>query len=432
MWLARDATGDFEENKHPRDKDGKFASGGGSGGAAPKETKSKYNVAPREQQQQGTDNLASTLKTFGGFTDKVYKNKGMVSPQTFVLKNGYPYTANDKTYEGKKGKPQQCYKNALEDALAHPDRNYVEGFVSVHGVPIQHAWTVDASGQIFDSTLKDGKAVDGYYGVPFSQDYALKSTLKNKVYGLLGYESRKTIEPLLKGEVKDFKEHQDIDKLSPEVITDRLAYARRAAAMIQETDKINTPERQAMRKQITLDVYNRNIENRKRNREAVIVLGAPASGKSTIGKPYVDDGYLELDPDLAKAELPEYANGLGASKVHEESSAITRDVMAEALKNGDNLFWPRVNSPEKIVQSVKDLKALGYKVKVEMLDADLELAQKSAIQRYMDTGRFVDPSLIKATGDSPMQAYKAAIDSGLLDGHQLYRRTGNKVDKVDE
>lgn len=57
----------------------------------------------------------------------------------------------------------------------------------------------------------------------------MKTLLKNKVYGLLGMESRKTLDPLLKGEIKDFKQPVDLATISDEAVSTRLAYASRAA-----------------------------------------------------------------------------------------------------------------------------------------------------------------------------------------------------------
>lgn len=429
MWLARDAEGDFNEQDHPRAPDGKFGNKGGSAKSKP----DKGKVASKEKQSEGIDGLGNFLKTVAGFQEKSMP-AGMSSPPGFILKNGYPYTVNEKTYEGKRAPMHECYKNATLDVLNHPDRDYVEGYVSVHGVPIEHAWTVDKTGQVYDSTVRPGQEIDGYYGVPFSSEYVLQASLKNKVYGLLGMESRKTLMPLLKGETKDFKAKQDVDALSAEVISDRLAHANRVMRAVPATDKIDTPERHALRKKIQDNLYNKDIENRKHDRDATIVLGLPASGKSyNLADPIVKEkGALEVDPDLAKSQLPEYNNGLGASAVHEESSMITRDVMAQALSNGDNIVWPRVDSPEKVVQDLKNLKKLGYKVHIKMMDVDPAEAQKSAIKRFIETNRYLDPNLISEVGTKSMESYEAALKSGLADSTELFRRTGNKVEKVDK
>lgn len=448
MLLSSDA-GEFKESDHPRRPDGKFGSKGGSSSASA----AKPSVEPPQAEESGFENVPETRA--GKIAPKTAQHEGIngishflgmvaglqpkdKSPARFVLENGIPYTVNEKTFEGPRAPMRECYKNAALDAINHKDRTYVEGYVSVHGVPIEHAWTVDASGQVYDSTIHANDAVAGYFGVPFSQEYLFKALLKNKVYGLLGMESRKTLEPLLKGDAKDFKQEVDLDKISDEAVHDRLAYAEHARLAIADTSKIDTPERRELRKKITSDLYNKNIAERKHDRDATIVLGLPASGKSTLADPIVKaKGALEIDPDLAKAQLPEYQNGIGAFATHEESSAITRDVMAEGLANGDNIVWARVDSPEKTVQDIKNLKRLGYKVHVQMLDVEPEVAEQSAIDRYLTKGRYVSPLVVREYGTKPKESYLAAKNSGLADSAEMYRRGYSRgphesVERVEE
>lgn len=50
-----------------------------------------------------------------------------------------------------KAKPKECYMNALAVCLENPHIEYVEGFIEVHGVPIEHAWNC-LNGKHFDLT----------------------------------------------------------------------------------------------------------------------------------------------------------------------------------------------------------------------------------------------------------------------------------------
>lgn len=296
--MYRNFDGKFEEAKHPRGQPGnpgQFApkGGGGSGGpseakgkGAPKQGKAeggkgqpKEKIAPRQKQIEGAVELTSFLRTVSSH------HKGIPSVYQFVLRHGQPYTANTKTYAGPRGTMHQCFKNAALEALSNPDRTYVEGYVVVHGIPIEHAWTVDKTGQIYDPTIDPGIEVSGYYGVPFDTGYLQQSLLRNKVYGLLGHKSRKTLEPLLEGKGGAFQAEVDPDSLSPSAIADRVSYADAVVRSIPPTDKIDTPERQALRKEIGDKFYNEGIENRTHNREATIILGLPGAGKSVFKKP---------------------------------------------------------------------------------------------------------------------------------------------------
>lgn len=94
--------------------------------------------------------------------------------------------------------------NATHLACELPHLTYVEGKVTIYGVPIDHAWCVDEEGFVVDNTLdtaKDGSMdrISGYFGVPFLTDYVRKASIVNRVYGLLDpYSNDKTLEPLVK------------------------------------------------------------------------------------------------------------------------------------------------------------------------------------------------------------------------------------------
>jgi len=230
--------------------------------------------------------------------------------------------------------------------------------------------------------------------------YLSKTLLKNEVYGLLGHMSRKTTGPLFAGEVKDFKAKIDAAKISDDVVVDRLAFADRAMRALPDTSKINTPERTQLRQHIAETLYDKDVDKRLYNKEATIVLGLPGSGKSTFADQHLTGGALMLDGDNAKNLMPEFDSGRGAFAVHEESSEIMRGVMRRAVSNGDNIVWPRIDSKEKIVQDVESLVEAGYKVHVRLIDTDAAEAAKSAIYRFLESGRYVPPHMIKDYGTS--------------------------------
>lgn len=373
------------------------------------------HVAPLESQHSRVDGLLQYLD----FTSKM--RPADKSTDRFILENGQPYFATPKTYAGKRETPKQCYRNAACMALDDPGLTYVEGYISVHGIPVAHAWVVGRDGVPIDPTIKPGVEVSGYFGVPFSTDYLAKTLLKNKIYGLLDYQSRETLPDLLEGRA-DWRAELDTRGYSPQVVEEKIKVAERRMRAMEPTDKIDTLARHELRQKIEDQLYERGIGRRTRNREATIVIGLPASGKSTLIKSIVKRGVLEIEGDNAKMMLPEFQGGPGAWAVHEESSGIMRRVLKRARDAGDDIMWARIDSPEKIVNDIKQLKDKGYTVHLKMLDVPVELAKETAVHQFLRTNRYVSPEQIGEYGSSVLDAYRAGEATGLLDSSEMYYR----------
>jgi hypothetical protein len=115
----------------------------------------------------------------------------------FMLDNGRDCPIGPETFAGPHGEKGQCYKNSSLLAFNDHRLTYVEGTVVVFGgVPIDHAWCVNAAGVVIDPTLTDNAS--DYYGVPFHTDYVRKACLKNGYYGLLDiFSAHKTLPKLI-------------------------------------------------------------------------------------------------------------------------------------------------------------------------------------------------------------------------------------------
>ena len=443
--LTEDA---FEESKHPRGgkgtrEGGKFVKG--SGHPIEKEESSKEGASEKKSEEKKSEASSTSSKVMGHneqmdqifgvykYLDMVAKHQGALSPARFIQENGAPFTVNEKTFAGKRGPMKMCFMNSAKAAMDNPELTYVEGYITMMGVPLEHAWTVDASGQVFDPTIRATDKIGGYFGVPFNTKYLMKTVLENGYYGLLGWHSLNTAMPLVKGEITDFKETPDPEKISQQAIGDRIAHADRVIAYLPSTEKIDTPERQALHKKIEDELYNRNIDKRSHGRNATIVLGLPGAGKSTFANPLLATGALEIEGDNAKALLPEFRGGQGAFSVHEEASVIMRNVLKRAIENGDDIVWPRIDSKDKIVADVESLVKQGYKVNIRLVDTSIEDSAKSATMRFLQTGRFVSPMLIAKYGTTPSESYAAAKATGLLASAERYtRKFGESMVKVEE
>jgi hypothetical protein len=109
-------------------------------------------------------------------------------PNDFMLQYGREYKMSARTFLGPRDEPKACFKNATHHALLDSRLTYVEGYIDMYGVPIEHAWLADADGFVIDPTIVNGQdRISEYFGVPFITDYVEKAVRLNKVYGLLDY-----------------------------------------------------------------------------------------------------------------------------------------------------------------------------------------------------------------------------------------------------
>ena len=102
-----------------------------------------------------------------------------------------PFTKEERKFlrkmaKGFRCKMGLCYMNAqtiATRAMGDPDVKYIEGLVTVHGVPIDHAW-VEYKGKVFDPTsytknfkLKQNWPEGEYYGMEVPKDLIWKNQL---------------------------------------------------------------------------------------------------------------------------------------------------------------------------------------------------------------------------------------------------------------
>lgn len=159
----------------------------------------------------------------------------------------------------------------------------------------------------------------------------------------------------------------------------------------------------------------------KSDRQAFILIGLPASGKSSIAAGIAGDyGAIIVDSDYAKRKLPEYNDHLyAASIVHEESSQITfgfkpnnpqnlKSLYELCIENGSNIVVPRIGqNPSSIINLVMALnKANNYEVHLVLVSLSKRLSTIRAVYRYAATGRYVPLGLIfDGYGNDPSHCY---------------------------
>ena len=110
------------------------------------------------------------------------------------------------------------------------------------------------------------------------------------------------------------------------------------------------------------EVYNGVV---KREKRLDIVIGLPASGKSSsLVNPLSEyNKSLVVDSDIVKTMLPEFNEGWGADIVHEESKDINAMIYKKALSNGLNIVLPIVGASTSSVEMyLNPAKELDYDI----------------------------------------------------------------------
>lgn len=160
----------------------------------------------------------------------------------------------------------------------------------------------------------------------------------------------------------------------------------------------------------------------KTERNAYIIIGLPASGKSTISNLVADKyGAFILDSDYAKRKLPEYdALPFGATLVHEESDKIIfgensplkfKSLFDYCREEGSNIVLPKIGSnTEGLEALIQLLKKNGYAVHLTLVELDRIKSTQRALLRFEKTNRYVPLGLIFDTySNNPTIAFYKTI-----------------------
>jgi len=197
------------------------------------------------------------------------------------------------------------------------------------------------------------------------------------------------------------------------------------------TAEIDTPERDQLRQEtvqwfLTLgSARTESIDQNGRHHyvydgplqkgyQMELVLGLPASGKSTkVADPDSEAmGAFILDPDVIKAELPEYkeSHGAGADAVHFEGMQLFGQAI-EAFLSGDmkgtNVILPIVGTDleELMNEYIKPFEDAGYNVKARFVPALENEAAARVVMRELGGGQLINSAVAFNFGEGPEKVY---------------------------
>lgn len=142
--------------------------------------------------------------------------------------------------------------------------------------------------------------------------------------------------------------------------------------------------------------------------QAIVMMGGPASGKSSALRIIGDTtGFITLDSDAIKGELPEYQRGVAgsaknaAASVHAESSFLVQKALRFAIGKKCNLIYDGTGSnASQYATMIDNLHRAGYSVRLVYVHVEPALALPRALARAEESGRYVPEYVIKAAYDS--------------------------------
>lgn len=190
-----------------------------------------------------------------------------------------------------------------------------------------------------------------------------------------------------------------------------------------------TKERKALHNKIIKELTGDAVCIKQGQPIAVLMGGAPGSGKSTFlnnHAKYLNSEFIwKVDADLVREFLPEY-KGWNSASTHQETRDITNELIDSFDKpcKHDLLYDGTMSNSLKYIPLVRKLKQMGYLVFIIYMDIPKEVSIERAMGRYVNNtggktkyGRYVPLSVIDdfyRTGKEGFNEIKGAVDGYVL------------------
>ena len=187
-----------------------------------------------------------------------------------------------------------------------------------------------------------------------------------------------------------------------------------------ETFNSPTPEHEKW-KQAVID-SELNPKAQSTNPIAVILMGSPASGKTTTGRPFAEKilngkETTKIDPDSVKGKSKGF-EGWNAGAFHEESALISEKVVfPRAVGNNHNLLIDITGkNSNKVADMAKLLKSVGYTIGLVHVDVDDKVALDRASKRFnKPNGRYVPYDYIRGSAEQARKTWTKLTSEGIAD-----------------
>jgi adenylate kinase family enzyme len=194
---------------------------------------------------------------------------------------------------------------------------------------------------------------------------------------------------------------------------------------IQKKDIIDTfenptPEHRAWKEAVIASELNPKAKSD--NPIAVILMGSPASGKTTTGRPFAEKilngkETTKIDPDSVKSKSKGF-EGWNAGAFHEESALISEKIVfPRAVMDNHNLLIDITGkNSNKVAEMARTLKSVGYKIGLVHVDVDDKVALNRASKRFSKpNGRYVPYDYVKGSAEKARQTWNKLTSEGIAD-----------------
>ena len=195
-----------------------------------------------------------------------------------------------------------------------------------------------------------------------------------------------------------------------------------------------TPERQALHDEIVAKHFE-GLTPADGRPEIMVTGGGPASGKGSVLKGIDAPNHVHIDPDLIKAELPEYQQGVklgrtdAAAFAHEESSYLRDRLAAEAVSRNFNAVIDGTgdNALEKLAGKIASYRAGGARIVANYVTLDTDVAMQRMLARGRRSGRYVPEKYLRDVHADIRAILPRAIEDGLFDEVTVWDNNGSKA-----
>lgn len=172
-----------------------------------------------------------------------------------------------------------------------------------------------------------------------------------------------------------------------------------------KTKSIDKDDQDALKSGITeLSMQGIKSVSNKSRPEAVMLMGASGSGKSSIINEVVPDRskFVHADPDAVKEAMPSYQAGLKAGNqniattVHAQSKDITKSVVNNAINTRRNLLYDGTGGNRQEYEAmITSLRGVGYRIKLVMTHISVDEGLKRVAERAAITGRAIPDNVVR-------------------------------------